>query len=325
MPHTNKQSFTIPLWPTPFVFTHSQNIFTFSAQLSCEGRRWLQHSQLMSFSVSSVSSVSVSRFLHFFGATKPPELLARGGGGGGGGGAMCLVQTPYYHLCGHDGRPMVAPNGRCARAEHTPGACWEPQDTGIKTVETRCINCERFVKIPENQQIAASRVGPVDCHKFNQLIKQHKQTCDRRYCPILFAPSTSPADNEHSASVTSIPSSVTSDVFLRTADELALRRFSMASSSSLLTSPVVLQPADDLALRRPSTASEISVASITASTMSTEGRPPILTIDSPPPAIRTPSWTTVEEWTKQTEQKSPETPIPPNQYGSPKTSHYTHD
>lgn len=211
-----------------YIFTQSQNISAFSAQLSCEGRRRLQHFQhaLMSFSVSSVSQL-----LHFFGATKPPELLARGGGG-----VMCLVQTPYYHLCGHYGRPVVAPNGRCARAEHTPGACWEPQDIGIKAVETRCINCERFVKIPETQQIAASRVGPVDCHKFNQLIKQHKQTCDRRYCPILFALSMSPADNECSASVTSVPSSVTSNVFLRTADELALRRFSMASSSSLLIS-----------------------------------------------------------------------------------------
>jgi hypothetical protein len=263
---------------------------------------------------------SVALLLHSRSATTTPEILARGGGG-----AMCLVQTPYYHLCGHYGRPVVAPNGRCARAEHTPGACWEPQDIGIKTVETRCINCERFVKIPETQQIAASRVGPVDCHKFNQLIKQHKQTCDRRrYCPILFALSMSPAENEYSTSVTSIPFSVTSDVFLRTADELALRRFSVASTSSLLTSSVILQPADDLALRRPSTASEVSATSMSASTMSTEGRPPILTIDSPPPAIRTPSWSTVEEWTEQTrisEQKNPEPPMPSYQHGSVNTSH----
>jgi hypothetical protein len=98
---------------------------------------------------------------------------------------MCLVQNPYYHLCGHYGRQVVAPNGRCARADHAPGPCWEPEDIGVTTIESMCINCGRTVKISETRQLETSRVGPVDCNKFNQLVKLHKQTCDRRYYPML--------------------------------------------------------------------------------------------------------------------------------------------
>lgn len=47
---------------------------------------------------------SVALLLHSRSATTTPEILARGGAG-----AMCLVQTPYYHLCDHCGRPVVAP------------------------------------------------------------------------------------------------------------------------------------------------------------------------------------------------------------------------
>lgn len=98
---------------------------------------------------------------------------------------MCFVQTPYYHLCGHYGRPVFAPHGRCARAERSPGACWEPQDIGVSSREAMCGNCERWLRVPETDQINTSKVGPVDCHKFNQLVKLHKQICDRRYCPML--------------------------------------------------------------------------------------------------------------------------------------------
>ncbi|KAI4748306.1 hypothetical protein E4T50_01341 [Aureobasidium sp. EXF-12298] len=164
---------------------------------------------------------------------------------------MCFVQTPYYHLCGHYGRPAPAPHGRCARAERTQGACWEPQDIGIRTLETICTNCERVLKISETHQLDTSNFGPVDCHKFNRLVKLYKQTCDRRA--------------------------------------------SQASNSSPVT-----PTADDLALRRPSTDSEISITSTAASTLSTEGRPPTLTIDSPLPVIRNPTWTSIEKWTRQT-------------------------
>jgi hypothetical protein len=159
---------------------------------------------------------------------------------------MCLVQTPYYHLCGHYGRPLVAPNGRCARAEHTPGPCWEPQDIGIRTIESMCISCVRTVSILETHQPDPSSVGPVDCNKFNQLVKLHKQTCDRRYSPMLFTPFLSLANCSGSASETSSRSSITSSTFLQTADELAFRR--------------------------PSAASEVSVTSTSPSTMSTRIR-----------------------------------------------------
>ncbi|KAH0386406.1 hypothetical protein KCU89_g17091, partial [Aureobasidium melanogenum] len=68
-----------------------------------------------------------------------------------------------------------------------------------------------------------------------------------------------------------------------------------ASNSSPVT-----PTADDLALRRPSTDSEISITSTAASTLSTERRPPTLTIDSPLPVIRNPTWTSIEKWTRQT-------------------------
>lgn len=202
---------------------------------------------------------------------------------------MCLVITPYYHLCGHYGRPMVAPNGRCARAEHTPGACWEAQDIGIKTIEGKCINCERLSTTTVIHHPVTVRTGPVDCQQFNLLVKLHKQTFDRRrYCPRLSALPMSPAYIEHSASLASIPSSITSSVFLQTADELALRRFS--------------------------TASEISTTPTSNTTISTEGQLPILTLKPSRPTIdisrRTvslpisciPAWTSVEEWTRQTHE-----------------------
>jgi hypothetical protein len=194
---------------------------------------------------------------------------------------MCFVQTPYYHLCGHYGRQVVAPHGRCARAERTPGACWEPQDIGIRTVEAMCINCERPVTISDSNQ-----VGPVDCHKFNQLVKLHKQTCDRRYCYLLFVLLLFPADNGYSASEASNSSSIISTAFLQTADDLALRRHSIAS--------------------------EVSVASTSTSTTSIGGRLSILTTGSSQPVFHTPTWTSVDEWTKQApenEQKSPKAPI----------------
>jgi hypothetical protein len=194
---------------------------------------------------------------------------------------MCFVQTPYYHLCGHYGRQVVAPHGRCARAERTPGACWEPQDIGIRTIEAMCINCERPVTISDSHQ-----VGPVDCHKFNQLVKLHKQTCDRRYCYMLFILALSPADNKYSASE--------------------------ASNSSSIISTALLQTADDLALRRHSIASEISVASTSTSTASIGGRPPMLVVGSSQPVFYTPNYASVDEWTKQApenEQKSPKAPI----------------
>ncbi|KAH0144345.1 hypothetical protein KCU67_g13128, partial [Aureobasidium melanogenum] len=75
---------------------------------------------------------------------------------------------------------------------------------------------------------------------------------------------------------------------------------SEASNSSPVTSTAYMPTADDLALRRPSTDSGISIASTAASTLSTEGRPPILTINSSPPVIRNPAWTSIEKWTEQT-------------------------
>jgi hypothetical protein len=157
---------------------------------------------------------------------------------------MCLVETPYYHLCGHYGRYVVALNGRCARAEHISGPCWEPEDIGIRTVEALCVNCECTMNIPETYQLDTSRVGPGDCDKFNQLVKLHKQTCDLRYCSFPSTLSWSPTDNGDSASEVSV--------------------------SSSFTSTALLQIADELALRRPSTASELSIAPTSASnTMST--------------------------------------------------------
>jgi hypothetical protein len=199
---------------------------------------------------------------------------------------MCFVQTPYYHLCGHYGRQVVAPHGRCARAEHTPGACWEPQDIGVRTVEAMCLNCERSVKISGIHQLDTTGVGPVDCHKFNQLVKLHKQTCDRRYCLMLFTLSLSPADNGSSASEASNSSSIISTPFLQTAEDLALRRHSIAS--------------------------EVYVVSTSTSTTSTGGRPPMLIVGSSHPVFHTPNYTSVEEWNKQApenEQKSPKAPI----------------
>jgi hypothetical protein len=158
-----------------------------------------------------------------------PELLN--------GHTMCLVQSPYYHLCGHYGRYVVAPNGRCARAEHISGPCWEPEDIGIRTIESMCINCERVSIIPDTHQPDASRVGPVDCDKFNQLVKLHKQTCDRRYSSSPSKLSLSSTDNGDSASEVSVSSSFTSTALLQTADELALRRPSTASDLSVATAP----------------------------------------------------------------------------------------
>jgi len=184
---------------------------------------------------------------------------------------------------------MVTPYGRCARAEHTPGACWETQDIGIKTVEEKCIDCERLSTTTVIHHPVTVRTRPVDCQKFNLLVRLHKQTFDRRrYCPRLFALPMPPAYIEHSASLASIPSSITSSVFLQTADELALRRFS--------------------------TASEISTTPTSNNTISTEGRLPILTIKPSRPTIDTPrraislpvsgipAWTSVEEWTRQTHE-----------------------
>lgn len=99
---------------------------------------------------------------------------------------MCFVLTPYYHLCGHYGHPVVAPHGRCARAEQTSGTCSETHDIGIKTVEAKCVDCERMVNSTIIRHPLTARVGPVDCQKFNQLVKLHKQTFDRRrYWPSL--------------------------------------------------------------------------------------------------------------------------------------------
>lgn len=207
---------------------------------------------------------------------------------------MCLVQTPYYHLCGHYGRPLIAPNGRCARAERLPGACWEPQDIGVSSQEAMCGNCERWLRVTDTEQSETTRIGPVDCHKFNQLVKLHKQTCDRRYCPLLSALSLSPADDKHSASE--------------------------ASNFSSITSATYLPIANDLTLRRPSTVSEISVTSTTASVLSSGGRPPTLTINSPSRVLRTPTWTNIEEWTKQTihedNPQKQETPASSDQHDS---------
>ncbi|KAG9673624.1 hypothetical protein KCU95_g16757, partial [Aureobasidium melanogenum] len=189
---------------------------------------------------------------------------------------MCLVQTPYYRLCGHYGRPLIALNGRCARAERLPGACWEPQDIGVSSREAMCGNCERWLRVTDTEQSETTRIGPVDCHKFNQLVKLHRQTCDRRA--------------------------------------------SEASNFSSITSAAYLPIANDLNLRRPSTVSEISVTSTTASVLSTGGRPPILTINSPSRVFRTPTWTNIEEWTKQTiHDDSPqkqETPASSDQHDS---------
>ncbi|CAD0093356.1 unnamed protein product [Aureobasidium vineae] len=109
-----------------------------------------------------------------------------------------------------------------------------------------CTNCERFAKTAEIHQHDTSTIGPVDVGKFNQLVKLHKQTCDRRA--------------------------------------------SEASTSSPITSTASLPPSNDRDFRRPSIASETSITSTAASTMSTGGRPPILSI---------PAWTKVEEWNKQ--------------------------
>ncbi|THV91336.1 hypothetical protein D6D17_04744 [Aureobasidium pullulans] len=92
---------------------------------------------------------------------------------------MCLMQTPYYHVCGHYGAPAVAPHGRCARAEGISGACWEEKHIGIETVEETCGNCKRIATdatIDGN----SSSTGPIDINKFNELVKLHKETCDLR-------------------------------------------------------------------------------------------------------------------------------------------------
>jgi hypothetical protein len=159
--------------------------------------------------------------------TSTPELLD--------GHTMCLVQSPYFRLCGHYGRYVVAPSGRCARAEHISGPCWEPEDIGIRTIESMCVNCERTITIPETHQPDPSRVGPVDCDKFNLLVKLHKQTCDRRYSSFLSTLSLSSTDNGDSTSEVSVSSSTTSTALLQTADELALRRPSTASEHSIVS------------------------------------------------------------------------------------------
>jgi hypothetical protein len=130
---------------------------------------------------------------------------------------------------------------------------------------------------------------PVDCNKFNQLVKLHKQACDRRYCHLLFTLLLFSADNGYSASE--------------------------ASNSSPIISTAFLQTADDLALRRHSIASDISVVSTSASTMSIGGHLPILTVGSSQPVFQIPTWTSVEEWTKQAPEnvpKSPKAPISSN-------------
>lgn len=193
---------------------------------------------------------------------------------------MCFVLTPYYHLCGHYGRPILTTYGRCARAERLAGACWDPQDIGIRTLETMCINCERWLGNSETDQINTSNVGPVDCHKFNQLVKLHRQTCDRRYCSGLSALSPSYTDNKCSASSASDYPSIAPTAYIPTAD--------------------------DLALRRPSTDSEISIASTAASTMSAGRLPPIPVVNHPSQITSDCSWTIIEEWTKRTHDDKPQ-------------------
>ncbi|CAD0112897.1 unnamed protein product, partial [Aureobasidium uvarum] len=130
---------------------------------------------------------------------------------------MCLVHTPYYHLCGHYGPRVVAPNGRCARAERTPGACWEPQDIGIRPLEAMCTGCERITKTAEIHQHDTSTLGPVDVGKFNQLVKLHKQTASEAstYSPITSTATLPPPTDQDSrrpsiASETSITSTAAS-------------------------------------------------------------------------------------------------------------------
>jgi hypothetical protein len=119
-------------------------------------------------------------------------------------GGMCLMQTPYYHVCGHYGAPAIAPHGRCARAEGISGACWEEKHIGIETVEETCGNCRRIATdatIDGN----SSSTGPVDINKFNELVKLHKETCDLRYCSRFLAP-VQITNTKYSASEASQPS-----------------------------------------------------------------------------------------------------------------------
>ncbi|KAI5239234.1 hypothetical protein E4T42_08759 [Aureobasidium subglaciale] len=134
---------------------------------------------------------------------------------------MCVVQTPYYHECGHYGPPTVARNGRCARAEHLPGPCYETDDNGIRPIEAMCPTCERIANdTSSHARPSTTDTGPVNVSKFNDLVKLHKDT---------FA---------HHESDTSNPSQIKPGAPLPTADELAFPGLSTTSAASVVSTPV---------------------------------------------------------------------------------------
>ncbi|KAI5207863.1 hypothetical protein E4T39_01806 [Aureobasidium subglaciale] len=172
---------------------------------------------------------------------------------------MCVVQTPYYHECGHYGPPTVARNGRCARAEHLPGPCWETEDNGIRTIEAICLRCERIANDTANHApLSTTNTSPIDVSKFNDLVKLHKET---------FA-------HQCSASDTGISSPIKPGVPLPTADELAFPGPGTTSAASVVST----------------SASKLSME---------EGPPIIIANPpSPPPISRIPAWKSVEDWAK---------------------------
>lgn len=102
------------------------------------------------------------------------------------------------------------PRGRCARAERTVGPCWETSDAGIKTLDHSCPSCTRMMQQDvlmsdtalsandapgESHDLTAKRGLPVDVNKFNNLVRLHKQTCDRRYIDLPLCISNCTAAN----------------------------------------------------------------------------------------------------------------------------------
>lgn len=149
---------------------------------------------------------------------------------------MCLVQSPYYSHCGHWGAQIIATHGRCARAEHILGACWEPEDIGVTTVDELCAQCKRFSHgytrprpvstnldavcgLLGSHDLASAPVapvapaGPVDVKKFNKLVCRFQQAWGRR------------------DSVTSISSQGTADLFAAVTNKSPFARTDSAATT----------------------------------------------------------------------------------------------
>ncbi|KAI5274405.1 hypothetical protein E4T47_02507 [Aureobasidium subglaciale] len=160
---------------------------------------------------------------------------------------MCVVQTPYYHDCDHYGPPTVARNGRCARAEHLPGPCYETDDNGIRTIEAMCSTCESIANdTSSHTRPSTTDTGPVNVSKFNDLVKLHKDTFAHQYC-FRCPCSQSSTDTGPSESDTSNPLPIKPGAPLPTADELAFPGLRTTSAASVVSTPVTWKSVEDWA------------------------------------------------------------------------------